>query len=453
MIIVRNLPGLFLYAIVSEARNQTSPVTLRQCVNFQSSYAGSWLARFDPLVKETTFEDKQALEFATRNLFNRARGKKGSGWKSVLPVSDFVVMHLSGIEHAFVRRQGYSKGLAMTQKISDMAFTEVIDAGHLAKRRSPSSDLDFAERTVAVVPFFSGSALVNVTKDARGHEHLEHISTRGSGGANTHTLAPRELKYFQLAIVVASIAEYINVIVVGVVDAEEKNATEASLKRYLAPALTTRNRLRVVNVHSAGHGAYLPYRLLRWVQEQNNAGRGRFGINEDLGTVDKENGSPHQNHHHHHHPRHHSQHQQQSKYSKTHEINRHSMGASALRNVSNIPGDGSDLHLGGPFEFVYYSEADNLLRLGVPSGAIAPDKNDGVAQQQPSRSAGLEAAHYRSRSVARSLVAFLRSDTGRSSYVAPQVNCAFLSMICCVVLLDSGLIATSIVFLNYAHET
>lgn len=213
-------------------------VTLRSCVNFMNSYAGSWLARAE-LVKDTNFEDKQALEFATRNLYNNVRGKRGSGWKTNDPVSDFLVVHLSGIEHGLVRRFGFEKGLAMTQVISKQAFAEVRDAAEIAAKADASDDhaertdggkkseysddraalRDLARRTVAVVPFFSGGAVVNVTKDAAGHEHLEHVSTVGSGGANTHTLAPASLKYLQLSIVVSSIAAFVDFVVVGVVSA------------------------------------------------------------------------------------------------------------------------------------------------------------------------------------------------------------------------------------------
>ena len=87
-LVVVGLP--FLLVVGSDGHN----VTLRACVNFMSSYAGSWLATRE-LVKSTNFEDRQALEFATRDMYNLARGKKGTGWKTNEPISDLLVVHLS----------------------------------------------------------------------------------------------------------------------------------------------------------------------------------------------------------------------------------------------------------------------------------------------------------------------------------------------------------------------
>jgi hypothetical protein len=44
-----------------------STVTLRRCVNFMASYSGCWLAH-SKLFQKTKWVDKEALEFATRDM-------------------------------------------------------------------------------------------------------------------------------------------------------------------------------------------------------------------------------------------------------------------------------------------------------------------------------------------------------------------------------------------------
>lgn len=89
---------------------------------------------------------QSALEFATRNMYNRAHSLGGSGYKTNAPVTDFMVttalslspsmniaqstyyfkvMHLSGIEHEFVRRFGFEKGIALINLTSTRVLKEV----------------------------------------------------------------------------------------------------------------------------------------------------------------------------------------------------------------------------------------------------------------------------------------------------------------------------------------
>ncbi len=388
-----------------------------------------------------------------------------------------------GLEHAYVRKHGYEKGLALTEAVSVQAFSEIMDASRLDNNNNgttttmttTTAEGEFSASTVAAIPFFSGGAVVNVTHDSSGHEHLVHVGTAGSGGANTHTLAPAQLKYYQLAAVVASVAEYIRFVVIGVVDEAEAAATRSYLRRSLPAALTAPHRLRVVNVQSAGFGAYLPYRLLRWMQKTNAAGKGAFySSGSSSGGESGSDGSggdekhDHSKHHHNHHRSHHHSHKHKhhrandngshdnhndNNTTMTTESNSSSYPAEQRRSSSSS--SSSQHHQIGPFEFIYYTEADNILRLGTPPGIVqgeafpakpttratsattavpeaeqTPQERRAQRRRQeaektnvnviPSREEVLAASHERRGVVAAALMAFLRSPNGAVSFVAPQ---------------------------------
>eukprot|EP00613_Pedinella_sp_CCMP2098_P052754 CAMPEP_0171890498 /NCGR_PEP_ID=MMETSP0992-20121227/44213_1 /TAXON_ID=483369 /ORGANISM="non described non described, Strain CCMP2098" /LENGTH=201 /DNA_ID=CAMNT_0012517721 /DNA_START=167 /DNA_END=770 /DNA_ORIENTATION=+ len=183
-----------------------STVTLRKCVNFQASYAGSWLASSE-LFQKTKWKDRAALEFATRDMYNTAHSLRGSGWKTNDPVTDFMVVHLSGIEHNLVRSLGFEKGIAQTNRTSHRVLQDVLSRPNSSPLEQPQNDLatsttegghdrvgvsktdfkadggfasELARRTVAVVPFYGGAA--KVTK-SRGKSGLETMNATLPAGA------------------------------------------------------------------------------------------------------------------------------------------------------------------------------------------------------------------------------------------------------------------------------
>ena len=113
--------------------------------------------------------DKAALEFATRDMYNHAHGHKGSGYKTNFQVTDFWVAHLSGTEHALVRRHGYDKGLALTNVSSTHAL-EVVLARHAIGETSGgggaggAAGADLRRRSLVLVPFYGGVASVELDK-------------------------------------------------------------------------------------------------------------------------------------------------------------------------------------------------------------------------------------------------------------------------------------------------
>jgi hypothetical protein len=63
-------------------------------------------------------------------------------------------MHLSGIEHSYVRKHGYEKGIALTNKTSYQALAQVIPGS--TKIPANNEALRLWKRTVAVIPFYGG---------------------------------------------------------------------------------------------------------------------------------------------------------------------------------------------------------------------------------------------------------------------------------------------------------
>lgn len=65
-----------------------------------------------------------------------------------------MVMHLSGIEHGFVRKFGYEKGIALTNMTSYKVLDEVLlDALKIPIKKET---LKLWKNTVAVIPFYGG---------------------------------------------------------------------------------------------------------------------------------------------------------------------------------------------------------------------------------------------------------------------------------------------------------
>jgi len=402
-----------------------STVTLRKCVNFQASYAGSWLASSE-LFQKTKWKDRAALEFATRDMYNTAHSLRGSGWKTNDPVTDFMVVHLSGIEHNLVRSLGFEKGIAQTNRTSHRVLQDVLSrpnpspleqpqnnprhqhssrklkkssksskhapaptkekgrrhgeeeeeeggfsSSHLLKSTEGGHDrvgvskTDFkadggfaselARRTVAVVPFYGGAA--KVTK-SRGKSGLEKMNaTLPAGAGNSHTLAPTDLKCLQVCTVVASVlsSSVAKVVVVGVVSNEEAKLVARALKTHLPAHFLTSERVQVVVIPCGAMSVYLPYRLLNWVKAQHKAG-GLFlpGGGENVATT----------------------------------VSSTSVAATA----SSSTEPGVDRRFA--FDFVYYTEADNVLYLKPGEGNFE--------------------------AVAAALVTFLDSADGAKSYILPQ---------------------------------
>ena len=259
-----------LLALLGAATTTVNPtIQLRKCVNLQSSYAGSWLASAE-LFKRCKWVDRMALEFATRDLFNLAHGLKGSGYKTNgkskfadgrdPDLRDFMVLHLSGIEHALVRKHGYAKGLALTNRTTATVFDAVLarhqieeeeEGGGTRERegKSPGAGLftrsrrarvELMRRAVGLVPFYGGVAAVDV--DGKGRVVN---TTLPAGAGNSHTLATTEMKVLQLAAVVASVQSYVGTVVVGVVSPAEAAIVSEGLRRLLPAPLLAAARLRL----------------------------------------------------------------------------------------------------------------------------------------------------------------------------------------------------------------
>jgi len=272
--------GLWLAALASINAALADPaISFRKCVNFQGSYAGSWLGSPD-MYKDVPFRDRAALEFATRDLYNRAHGRKGSGYKTngalkarnEPDLTDFMVMHISGIEHALVRKFGYAKGLALTNLTTTHAY-DVTLARHTkpATQGDPAARgpkaLELLGRSVAVIPFFGGAASVTTGKDGKVVDTM-----LPSGAGNSHTLAPTEMKVMQLAAVVLAATSYFGTAVVGVVSPAEAALVRDGLRRLLPPLLLSPSRVRLQELSCGANSVYLPYRLLTWVQHAYRSG-------------------------------------------------------------------------------------------------------------------------------------------------------------------------------------
>ena len=223
----------------------------------------------------------------------------------------------------------------------------------------------------------------------------------------------------------------------------------ASLRENLPAALTAPHRLLVVDIRSAGFGAFLPYRLLRWVKKRNAAGGGGFlngGGGESDGDEGKKDHRHHHKHHHSHHHKHHHKHGEEEE-AKAKAGNDDGGGNSSLASFSSVEQQQREESATaaardpvGPFEFIYYSEADNILQLGAPESLIHIDRprrksKEGPAGHAPfattmkpaaakertsSRSEVLQWSQRRRGRVAAALLSFLRSPDGLKSYVAPQ---------------------------------
>ena len=83
------------------------PVRFQQCPNFQATYSGAYLVDRE-LFLDTLYKEVTALEWATRQLWNKSinragkTGQKDGGCAYKPAVGDenaFAIMHLSGTEH------------------------------------------------------------------------------------------------------------------------------------------------------------------------------------------------------------------------------------------------------------------------------------------------------------------------------------------------------------------
>jgi hypothetical protein len=138
-------------------------------------------------------------------------------------------MHLSGIEHNVVRKQGFEKGIAVTNLTTSCALRQTLARHALVQAASPplpllstmSAPTSFggaadipsdsyarrlSTRTLVAVPFYGGAAAVVVAADGKVNV------TRPVGSGNSHTLAPAALKFMQLATVVASAQLYFGMV-------------------------------------------------------------------------------------------------------------------------------------------------------------------------------------------------------------------------------------------------
>ena len=190
----------------------------------------------------------------------------GSGHKTNARTTDFFVAHLSGTEHALVKKHGYEKGLALTNLTSMRALGAVL-ARQSSKITGGSHGEELRRRSIVLIPFYGGVAKVQL--DNKGMVAETELPT---GAGNSHTLAGLDLKLLQLAAVVASSQAYFGVAVVGVVNEDEAAAVLHGLRRHLPLELLGPARLRVTIVPCGGSSVFLPYRLLRWMQDSFQKG-------------------------------------------------------------------------------------------------------------------------------------------------------------------------------------
>jgi hypothetical protein len=131
------------------------------------------------------------------------------------------VVHLSGIEHGYVRKYGYDDGMRMMNLTSQKALHDT--ESRLAREPTAKASLALWARTVALIPFYGGSFGVCAIRIVSLNDHgcfdpgvvtaaaalkergRTRVNETAPGTGNAHTLASRDLKLVQLEAVVMSI--------------------------------------------------------------------------------------------------------------------------------------------------------------------------------------------------------------------------------------------------------
>lgn len=181
-----------------------------------------------------------------------------------------------------VKRFGFDKGMAAMQLFSGAVVAE--QAAQCAALRASSTHAPALARYAALIPFYGGqgyvaelNGTVRLSSRRKGSPKPEYAAKVG----NSHTLASPELKLWQLAAVVCSLAPHAGKVVVGVCGTAERD----HLLRWVA---AKQAEPRPGGSGSVGLGrcvqgvdlavlpcedmpVHLPYKLLQWAQGQLRA--------------------------------------------------------------------------------------------------------------------------------------------------------------------------------------
>ena len=181
-----------------------------------------------------------------------------------------------------VKRFGFEKGMAAMQQ-----FTNAVVAKHAAQcatlQMNPAFNPPLA-RYAALIPFYGGQGYMAETNGTlrlssrrKGSPKPEYEAKVG----NSHTLASPELKLWQLAAVVCSLAPHMGKVVVGVCgDAERDKLLHWVTVKQAEQAQASADGNGPVNFNSCLKGidvvvlpcddmpVHLPFKLLQWAQSQ-----------------------------------------------------------------------------------------------------------------------------------------------------------------------------------------
>jgi len=327
-------------------------VRFQRCLNFQATYSGAYLVDHELFV-EVNFRAVGALEFASRWLWiHSARGKLGKdtgcAFKPAVGDEDtFAILHLSGIEHQLVRRNGYGKGIASMERLSYAVLAEqgrVALAAHGSGGAPGPHNAKPLGRYVTLIPFYGGQGFKPANSSAANFKP-EYEAKVG----NSHTLASPTLKLVQLASVVCSCLQHTGAVVVGVCSDRDKASIEGFFASEAAAPLPEWCRspggsssdgpldgpaaLEIEVLPCEALPVFLPYRLLQWGQAQFT------GLSHDF----------------------------KSKGSNAHS-NRFSAHAGHVDGGVFKRGAPPDARWAGRFQGVYFTEADNVLIMGAGDG-------------------------------------------------------------------------------------